>query len=209
MFEFTKTSLTDGKEVEGAKLQIVDESGKVVEEWTSGKEPHIIRELEVGKTYQMVETMPADGYVTAENIEFSVENTGEVQKVEMKDDVTKVEISKTDSAGKELVESWTSKAKPHGIEMLPIGEYTLREETAPERYLIAEDVKFAVKDTGKLQKVVMVDEAEPPAETETPAPSGGTPKTGDDSRMALWLILAGLALGGLCGSIIYLRKKKD
>lgn len=223
VFEFTKTSLTDGKEVEGAKLQIVDESGKVVEEWTSGKEPHIIRELEVGKTYQMVETMPADGYVTAENIEFSVENTGAVQKVEMKDDVTKVEISKTDSAGKELsgaklvildqngkvVESWTSKAKPHGIEMLPIGEYTLREETAPERYLIAEDVKFAVKDTGKLQKVVMVDEAEPPAETETPAPSGGTPKTGDDSRMALWLILAGLALGGLCGSIIYLRKKKD
>lgn len=223
VFEFTKTSLTDGKEVEGARLQIADESGEVVEKWTSGKEPHIIRELEVGKIYQMVETMPADGYVTAESIQFTVENTGEVQKVEMKDDVTKVEISKTDSAEKELpeaklviinqsgdvVESWTSEAKPRYLEMLPIGEYTLREEMAPAGYLIAADVKFTVKDTGEIQKIVMVDEAEPPVDSESPTPSAGTPKTGDDSRLGLWLILAGLALVGLCGSTIYMRKKKD
>ncbi len=223
VFEFTKTSLTDGKEVEGAKLKIEDENGNVVEEWTSDKEPHIIRELEVGKTYKMVETMPADGYVTAESIEFTVEDTGEVQKVEMKDDITKVEVSKTDSSGKELpgakleilnesgdvVESWTSGEKPNYIEMLPIGEYTLREEKAPEGYLKAEDVKFTVKDTGEVQKVVMVDEAEPPADQPSPAPSGSTPKTGDDSQMGLWLALAGLALVGLCGSMIILRKKKD
>lgn len=49
----------------------------------------------------MTETLPAKGYVTASKIEFTVENTNEVQKVEMKDDVTKVEISKTDIAGKE------------------------------------------------------------------------------------------------------------
>ena len=47
--EFTKTSLTDGKEVEGAKLKVTDESGNTVDEWTSGKEPHIIKELTVGK----------------------------------------------------------------------------------------------------------------------------------------------------------------
>ena len=73
-----------------------------MDEWVSGKEPHIIKELVVGKKYTMTETQPADGYVTAESIEFVVENTGEVQKVDMKDDVTKVEISKTDIAGKEL-----------------------------------------------------------------------------------------------------------
>lgn len=47
--------------------------------------------------------------------------------------------------------------KPHMVEKLPVGEYTLREEQAPDGYLIAEDVKFTVKDTGKVQKVKMKD----------------------------------------------------
>lgn len=225
VFEFIKTSLTDGKEVEGAKLQVTDEDGNLVDEWVSGKEPHIIKELAVGKKYSMAETQPADGYVTAEKIEFTVENTGEVQKVEMKDDVTKVEISKTDIAGKELpgakitildkdgkaVESWTSGNKPHYIEMLPIGEYTLHEESAPDGYLVAEDVKFEVKDTGEIQKVVMKDEAKPdepdqPKET----PSAGTPKTGDDRPLWLWLALAGIAVCGIASSvIIFCRKRKE
>ena len=138
----------------------------------------------------------------------------------MKDDVTKVEISKTDISGKELpgakltildkdgkvVESWTSTDKPHYIEMLPIGEYTLREESAPEGYLIAEDVKFEVKDTGEIQKVVMKDEANP---SETPStPTMDTPKTGDESHMMLWLVLTGLALCSFAGSVVLLRKKK-
>ena len=55
------------------------------------------------------------------------------------------------------VESWTSTDKPHMVEKLPVGEYTLREEQAPDGYLIAEDVKFTVKDTGKVQKVKMKD----------------------------------------------------
>ena len=55
------------------------------------------------------------------------------------------------------VESWTSTDKPHMVEKLPVGEYTLREEQAPDGYLIAEDVKFTVKDTGKIQKVKMKD----------------------------------------------------
>ena len=230
VFEFTKTSLTDGKEVEGAKLKVTDEDGNLVDEWVSGKEPHIIKELVVGKKYTMTETQPADGYVTAESIEFVVENTGEVQKVDMKDDVTKVEISKTDIAGKELpgaklsildkdgkeVESWTSGNKPHYMEMLPIGEYTLHEESAPDGYLVAEDVKFEVKDTGEIQKVSMKDEAEPgepdqPKETPKPkTPSAETPKTGDDRPFWLWLALAGIAVCGIASSvIIFCRKRKE
>ena len=45
------------------------------------------------------ELIAADGYVTAESITFTVENTAEIQKHEMKDDVTKVQISKTDITG--------------------------------------------------------------------------------------------------------------
>ena len=80
----------------------LDENGKVVDSWTSGKEAHIIKELVVGQKYTLTETNPADGFVTAESITFTVEDTAEAQKIEMKDDVTKVEISKTDISGKEL-----------------------------------------------------------------------------------------------------------
>ena len=224
VIEITKTSLTDGKELEGAKLQVTDESGKVVDSWTSGKEAHIIKELVVGQKYTLTETKPADGYVTAESITFTVEDTAKPQKIEMKDDVTKVEISKTDISGKELpgakltildkdgktVESWTSEEKPHYIEMLPIGEYTLREESAPDGYLVAEDVKFTVEDTGEIQKVVMKDEVKP-EETPTPeTPSTqvtDTPKTGDNTHMLIWILLA---IAGMAGSVsaVWIAKKR-
>ena len=54
-----------------------------MEEWISTEEPHMIRGLLVGETYTLVETKPADGYTTAESIEFKVEDTAEVQKHQM------------------------------------------------------------------------------------------------------------------------------
>ena len=214
--EITKTDLTGGKEIPGCKLKLVDEDGNTVDEWTSTEEAHVIKELAVGKKYTLIETQPADGYVTAESIEFTVENTAEIQKHQMKDDVTKVEISKQDIAGKELpgakltildkdgkvVESWTSTKKAHYIEMLPIGKYTLREEIAPDGYLVANDVEFEVKDTGEVQHVTMVDEAKPSA------PATDTPKTGDDRNMKLWLLLLGIGAGGLGVAFGISRKRK-
>ena len=224
VFEFTKTSLTDGKEVEGAKLTVADENGEVVDEWVSGKEPHIIKELVVGQTYTMTEVLPAPGYVTAESIQFTVEDTAEVQKVEMKDDVTKVEISKTDIAGEELpgakltildengevMESWTSSEEPHYIEMLPIGRYILHEESAPEGYLVAEDIEFEVKDTGEIQKVVMKDEAAPEETPEEPQNPVGTdaPKTGDDTNLLFWTALLGIGLCGTGAAFVMRRKRR-
>lgn len=171
--ELTKTDLTTGKELPGAHLKVTDSDGNTVDEWTSTEESHVIKELVVGKEYTMTETKPADGYVTAESITFTVENTAEVQKHEMKDDVTKVQISKTDITGEteipgakltvldkddQVVESWTSTEEAHYIEKLPIGKYTLREEQAPKGYLLTSDVTFEVKDTGEIQKVAMKDD---------------------------------------------------
>lgn len=210
--ELTKTDLTTGKELPGAHLKVTDEDGNVIEEWVSTEKAHVIKELTVGKSYTMTETKPADGYVTAESITFTVENTAEIQKQEMKDDVTKVLISKQDIAGKELpgaklmildadgkvVESWTSTEEAHYIEMLPIGKYTLREETAPEGYLVAKDVEFEVKDTAEVQKVVMVDEEKPKESTpEGGKPSKDAPKTGDNTNLLLWLIVLGMSLSGV------------
>ena len=171
--ELTKTDLTTGKELPGAHLKVTDSDGNTVDEWTSTEESHVIKELVVGKEYTMTETKPADGYVTAESITFTVENTAEIQKVEMKDDVTKVQISKTDITGEteipgakltildkddQVVESWTSTEEAHYIEKLPIGKYTLREEQAPKGYLLTSDVSIEVKDTGEIQKVAMKDD---------------------------------------------------
>lgn len=227
VFEFTKTSLTDGKEIEGAKLTVTDENGKVVDEWVSAKEPHVIKELVAGKTYTMTEVLPAPGYVTAESIQFTVEDTAEVQKIEMKDDVTKVEVLKTDTDGKELpgaklsildesgkvVETWTSTKEAHRIEMLTIGNYVLHEEAAPEGYLVAEDVKFEVKDTGEIQKVVMKDEKEPEEETEIPETPQDTtttnaPKTGDNTPVGAFLLAGGLGLAGAIAAAFRVKGKK-
>ena len=171
--ELTKSDLTTGDELPGAHLKVTDEDGNVVDEWVSTEEAHVIKELVVGKTYTMTETKPADGYVTAESIEFTIENTAEIQKHEMKDDVTKVQISKTDITGDQeipgakltildendqVVESWTSTEEPHYVEKLPIGRYTLREEQAPKGFILTADVSFEVKDTCEIQTVVMKDD---------------------------------------------------
>jgi LPXTG-motif cell wall-anchored protein len=211
--EITKSDLTTGEELPGANLQVTDEDGNVVDAWVSGKEAHIIRKLTVGKTYTLTETLPADGYVTAESIDFTIENTAEIQKVEMKDDVTKVEISKTDITGKKelagatltildsdgnVVETWVSTGEAHYIERLPIGNYTLREEQAPDGYLVAEDVTFEVKDTAEIQKVVMKDEAIP----------SSVPKTGDNTNLWIPALLMVLSAAGLAGMMGKRRRKR-
>ena len=115
----------------------------------------------------------------------------------MKDDITRVQISKIDIAtGKELpgaelvikdtdgntVAQWVSEDKPHYIEKLPAGDYTLTEITAPNGYQLAESIAFTVLPTGELQTGVMKDARIPeetphednPSNTPQPTP-GSTP----------------------------------
>ncbi|MBR3238222.1 MAG: LPXTG cell wall anchor domain-containing protein, partial [Oscillospiraceae bacterium] len=221
LVDVTKSSLTTGEELEGANLQVTDEDGNVIDSWISEKEPHHITGLIVGKTYTLTETLPASGYATAESIEFAISDTGDVQPVEMKDDVTKVKISKTDLTGKKelegakltildsegkVVETWTSTTKPHYIEMLPVGKYTLREETAPSGYLVAENVEFEVKDTAEIQTVTMKDAEENPEQPGTPMPE--TPKTGDMNNPLLWSGIGLVALLVMMTAVLVMRKNR-
>lgn len=100
----TKTDATTGNELEGAKLQVIDKDGNVVEEWVSSKEEHVIYGLPEGSYTLHEELAPyEDGYVSASDVMFEVKEDGSVTKVEMKDEYSKVEISKTDlTTGKEL-----------------------------------------------------------------------------------------------------------
>ena len=112
----SKQDITNGKELPGAKLEIRDADGNLVEGWTSGKTPHTVRGLELEKEYTLTEKRAPDGYAEAESIVFKLvqEGTEQVNEVYVKsddawaklDDATIImqdapvlDIDKTDIAG--------------------------------------------------------------------------------------------------------------
>ena len=88
--EFSKIDATTSEELEGA-TQVVypkDKPNEIFETWVSTKEPHIIKGLEVGQTYIWEEISAPYGFALAEKIEFTVEDTGEIQVAgTMKDEI--------------------------------------------------------------------------------------------------------------------------
>lgn len=206
--KITKSDATTGKELPGAQLQVIDKDGKVVEEWTSTEEEHVIYALAAG-TYTLHEVMPpyAQGYVSAIDQTFEVKEDGSVAKVEMKDEYSKTEVSKKDKdSGEELsgarlqvldkdgniLDEWVTDGSAHAIAKLPVNEeLTLHEVSAPEGYEVASDVKFTLKDTTEVQEVEMLDAR---------AKTGVLPKTGDDQALlvsSLGVLGAALVAGGV------------
>ena len=207
--EFSKTDITNGKELPGCHMQVTEkDTGKVMDEWVSSGQSHVIEgKYAVEKTYVLMETKPRDGYATATSIEFTVANDGKVQKVNMADDTIKVEFNKIasdtkkqlggvkykvyDSKGKKVYEFTTGKKAEFIEGMFKAGEtYTFKEVNAPEHYKVAKDKKIRIKDTGKVQKLTVTDERIPVVPD--------TPQTGINGKtagMVVSLISLLLALG--------------
>ena len=173
----SKVDVADGKELEGATIQILDKDGKVVEEWISGKEAHEVRGLLTGEEYTLKETVAPEGYCLTAETHFTIDEDGKVTSGDTKiseesillieDDRTRIKVQKTDAGtGEELtgatiqildkdgnvVEEWVSdKDKPHEITLLHVNEeYTLRETVAPEGYQLTTDITFTIDETGKV-----------------------------------------------------------
>lgn len=75
----SKQNITNGKELPGAKLEIRDTDGNLVEGWTSGKTQHTVRGLELEKEYTLTEKRAPDGYTEAESIVFKLVQDGSEQ----------------------------------------------------------------------------------------------------------------------------------
>ena len=210
--EISKVSATDEKELPGAQLSLFDKEGNLVETWISGNEPHIIRGLLVNEEYTLHEDLAPIGYATASDVTFTVNADGTPTKVTMKDEITKVDISKVDATNEkeiegakltltdketgEVIEQWTSEKEPHRIEGLEVGKiYILHEDLAPVGYEVASDVEFTIADTGEVQKVVMKDQ-----------PKATVVKTGDDSQTGLYLAV--MAMAGIAILVILRKSKK-
>lgn len=96
--EISKQDITDESEIEGALLYVYPkgQQGEIFDTWISGQDgknddgtikPHLIKGLEINRTYILHEESSPYGFALANDIEFKVSDTGEVQKVTMKDEL--------------------------------------------------------------------------------------------------------------------------
>ena len=210
---------TEGNPLEGVLFGLFPKDAK---EFTKEKAVATAKTDKAGKfqfdkvpygDWQIVELEPLPGYVPLDDSVKVTVDSSTVTLDDIENAKTQIVISKVDSVtGKELtgakleikdkdgkvVESWTTDGKPHTIEKLPAGEYVLHEASAPNGYLLAEDVKFTVKDSDEAITVVMKDQ---------PKDHPGTPNTGDTGWL-LALAVFGVSLGGVVLSLVISRKKK-
>ena len=157
IIEMSKVDIS-GNEIIGANMKVLDENNEIIDEWISEKEPHKIKNLEEGKTYTLIEELPADGYVKASNINFTVTTDKETQKVIMIDKILKVlkidsltgdavtdcELEVVDADGK-VIDSWISTKEAHIVKGLEENKtYTLIEKKSALGYNIAENITFTV-----------------------------------------------------------------
>ena len=116
----SKQDITDHKELEGAHLQVIDEKGNIVDEWVSGKEPHMIQNLFCNHTYTLTETIAPKNYKVAQSINFKIEESGKIQKVIMYDELMPVKVITGDNTNTALLFGLS------GLSLLGLGLFKFR-----------------------------------------------------------------------------------
>ncbi len=93
--KISKQDITNGKEIPGATLKVIDGQGNVYDEWVSTTTSHEITKLEDG-TYYLQETIAPKGYeLNTNTVEFTIENGKSKALVVMNDSPTKLSIANT------------------------------------------------------------------------------------------------------------------
>ena len=139
-----------GQEVTGALMQILDEDGNIVDEWTSEGKVHYATGLVEGKKYTLHEDLAPTGLNLANDIEFEVTYDKENQKVEMIDTIN--EVSKVDEKGnllKGAEMTVTSNKTKNIIDKWISGQHI---------FDVTNEMKAQLKETGKAEGMYVDDE---------------------------------------------------
>ena len=117
--------------------------------------------------YEVLTDAAYDGEIIAEHRDINAEgqtvHVGEKnleiskKSVTGTDELCGAELVLTDSSGGEI-DRWITDRVPHVIKNIKPGEYILKEVSAPEGYLISEEIRFTVDDTAGTQHIQMTDE---------------------------------------------------
>lgn len=231
ILEVVKTDLVTGEEIEGAELKVIDEDGNVIDEWTSTKEPHKVVGLEENKKYKLVEITAPYGYEITEEIEFTVSEDKETQRVEMKDMpiLQNIKLVKIDSNTKEVIKDKftfgiyedaectklikeVKSDKENGtvlFENLRYGIYYIKEIAAPKGYVLSDKViKIEMNDKGTFIDNEKVESEDSTYTFEFENVPVDTPKTGDNSNLKLYAGLLGLSILALASVGVHEYKKR-
>lgn len=229
--EISKTDITGEHELKGAKLSIIDANGNVVYSWESDGTVHVIDRIPVGK-YILREEIAPYGYRIANDVEFEVTETKEIQKVSMKDELVngKIIIDKTDEytkkgiAGVEfeirdkdgnVIEKLVTDKNGHAESgELPIGVFKDGEFVENIKYYVVETkaAEGYILDETVHEVVLQYDDAAPEVVTYTlnitnKPTEPKLPQTGDNFNP--WFF-AGLGLAAmLAGAGAFFWKKKE
>ena len=227
--EVSKTDITTGKELKGATLEVIDSDGEVYASWVTDGKPHQLEAIPAGD-YTLKETASPYGYLIANEVEFTVEETGEIQKVAMSDERVKgaIKIYKKDSKtkspikgvefelrnkdGKVLAKLITDKKGYAKTALLDIGTYDEEgnfEKDIPYYVVETTAAKGYVIDTTPHEVLLQYDDSAVEnvvytLKLKNKPEKPKLPQTGGDYKP--WLF--GVAGGFLVGAGIYLNRRR-
>lgn len=114
-----------GEIMKGAKLAIY-QGNTCVESWITGEKPHCVEGLKVGEAYILKEICPAPGYVTAKDVNFTVQDASDgvykPQEIEMTDDATEIHIAVFEKDGDRKIPLGNVKAHLETMDGKKLGE---------------------------------------------------------------------------------------
>ncbi len=130
--KISKVDIADGEELEGAKIEIIDSKGDVVDSWISTKEPHEVTGLKTGETYTLKETVAPEGYDITTDTTFTLDEKGEIDKTKTTTKVSEEGVLLVEDSKKEEKPTPTPTATPT---VTPTEEPTPTPTVPVQRYM--------------------------------------------------------------------------
>lgn len=172
-----KVSKNDGTVMEGVTFHIWNDDKSYDKTQKTDSNGRITIDGVKDGIWHYQETATKDGYVLDNAVKDFTVSGGKVNgqsnlTITVENDYTKLDLAKVDSGTGEnisgaklslldsngrLVESWTSGSTPHRIEKLKPGQYTLREDQAPDHYKLADPITFTLESKADTQTITMKD----------------------------------------------------